>query len=71
MTVGAVGAMVEVEPNDSLDDFGSRDNVGVAMGAVAGYEGRVSAAAMMAAADPGIDAPPPVPLPTIGRAGVS
>ena len=65
VTVGAVGAMAEAEPNDSLDD------VGVAMGAVAGHEGSVSVAAMMAAADPGLETPLPSPLPTIGRAGVS
>jgi hypothetical protein len=64
VTVGAVGAMAESAPDESIED------IGVALGVVARYEG-TTAAAMMAAADPGLDNPAPPPPPTIGRAGVS
>lgn len=66
-TVGAVGAMAGAAP----DDTGDPDVAGAAVGAVARYEAEVAAAALMAAADPGIEAATPVPPPTIARAGVS
>ena len=66
-TVGAVGAMAGTAP----DDTGDSEVVGAAVGAVARYEAEIAAAALMAAADPGLDVATPAPPPTIARAGVS
>jgi len=57
--------MANAAENDVLDETGAT------LGLVARYQGELSAVAMMAAADPGLDEPAPIPPPRIGRADVS
>ena len=62
--VAGVGAMEATAPDPIAESAGE------AWGTMAGHQGTV-AAALMAAADAGDEAPDPIPPPRLGRAGVS